>query len=332
MKLESSTGSRCAQRWAAFGTVCVVGLAAALASGAVASAASLVPVIVNPDTGGYTVGASAQIQLAEVYNGQTAVNGSSEPWGLDGYRISAETANATMEAKVTGSAITADSYVGLIDDNVGDIRGPEGNPQFTDAWFLVTPTSAAEIGGTVDLHLGLAWETYPTPGAMFDADAYVILDGFEGCCDDFPRLFRKNHQEVVSVQVGGIYKVGLWHSTEVLNGNLLSTASLYAGLEAPSDFAAADPRVPGDYNLDGMVNAVDYTMHRDAQDVGYDFMLDGDGSGALDHGDYDLWTTWYGVESPEGSSAAGVPEPESLLLLTLLASSLATRPGRMAAA
>lgn len=56
----------------------------------------------------------------------------------------------------------------------------------------------------------------------------------------------------------------------------------------------------GDYNTDGIVDAADYTVWRDAigQSVTPFSAADGDGNGVIDQGDYDVWRSTYGQTIP----------------------------------
>ncbi len=74
--------------------------------------------------------------------------------------------------------------------------------------------------------------------------------------------------------------------------------------------------VVGDYNLDGTVNAADYTVWQDTRGSTSNLAADGDGNGAIELADYDVWKTNFGNTAGSGSSSnAAVPEPTSLLLL-----------------
>jgi len=93
--------------------------------------------------------------------------------------------------------------------------------------------------------------------------------------------------------------------------------------------------VLGDYNLDGTVNAADYTVWQDTRGSTSNLAADGDGNGAIELADYDVWKTNFGYTAGSGSSSnAAVPEPISLLLLIGLTAfgmihrSLRVRPHR----
>ena len=54
------------------------------------------------------------------------------------------------------------------------------------------------------------------------------------------------------------------------------------------------PKLPGDYNRDGVVGAADYTIWRDTLGSTTDLRADGDGSGAVDMNDYIYWKDRFG--------------------------------------
>ncbi len=94
--------------------------------------------------------------------------------------------------------------------------------------------------------------------------------------------------------------------------------------------------MPGDYNLDGTVNAADYTVWRDSLGNG-NLVADGDFDGDVDADDYQMWATSYGfVRSGISSSSflqssVSVPEPTSLMLLATFTLCFGTRRKRLAA-
>jgi hypothetical protein len=76
------------------------------------------------------------------------------------------------------------------------------------------------------------------------------------------------------------------------------------------------PVLPGDYNGDGVVDAADYTVWRDAMASGATSLVnEGDSPGVIDEADYLVWKAHIGETAPSGAGAlAAVPEPASLVL------------------
>jgi hypothetical protein len=76
----------------------------------------------------------------------------------------------------------------------------------------------------------------------------------------------------------------------------------------------------GDYNDDGVVDAVDYTVWRNALDGGGTLENETESEGIVDELDYDAWKDNYGNSPPgTGGLTSRVPEPSAALLLLLAA-------------
>jgi hypothetical protein len=97
----------------------------------------------------------------------------------------------------------------------------------------------------------------------------------------------------------------------------------------------APPAVPGDYNGDGNVNAADYTVWRDTFSSTDDLRADGSGltagepDGVVDLLDYGFWVSQFGNGGGAAITAAGVPEPCSVILTIFACAALAIgRPRR----
>ncbi len=118
------------------------------------------------------------------------------------------------------------------------------------------------------------------------------------------------------------------------NINLTSTGTYFARVTGADDnvqlyqlqltAAALSMALVGDYNHDGVVDAADYSVWRDSLgETGSNLAADGNGNGRIDAADYSLWKSHFGMSSGIGSgSIAGggsVPEPASLVLLSLAA-------------
>lgn len=74
----------------------------------------------------------------------------------------------------------------------------------------------------------------------------------------------------------------------------------------------------GDYDRDGDVDTADYEYWRDSYGSTEDLLADGNNDGVVDAADYTIWRDAF---SASVSLATTVPEPSSLLLLSLLVSS-----------
>lgn len=78
---------------------------------------------------------------------------------------------------------------------------------------------------------------------------------------------------------------------------------------------------PGDYNNDGIVDAADYVVWRGLFGMsGLGLAADGNADNTVDFEDYNVWITHFGTGAGAGGGnlTARVPEPKSLLLLTVV--------------
>ena len=130
-------------------------------------------------------------------------------------------------------------------------------------------------------------------------------------------------------------------NSELVDGANVSLGELFdtaAAQDLTFRYAAvAGSAVPldGDYNGDGVVDAIDYAQWRDTlgDTVAAGEGADGNGDGTINTGDYDLWKANFGNEGgPIGvgvlttgfvryvtpsATAAGAPEPASAILVSL---------------
>lgn len=91
--------------------------------------------------------------------------------------------------------------------------------------------------------------------------------------------------------------------------------------------------LPGDYNLDGTVDIVDYNLWRDSLgETGTGLAADGDGNDVIDQADYDIWKLNFGNSTSltlaDSHNPQAVPEPATaMLLLSLFAVVVVSRVG-----
>jgi hypothetical protein len=120
-----------------------------------------------------------------------------------------------------------------------------------------------------------------------------------------------------------------------------STAAGFYSKEGSAEFAprlvvdallneVAPPVLAGDYNGDGIVDAVDYTVWRNNLGEGDESNINnaGDGLNGVDPADYDWWKQHYGDTAELGAgglASSAVPEPANVSLAILALSAFAFR-------
>jgi hypothetical protein len=96
------------------------------------------------------------------------------------------------------------------------------------------------------------------------------------------------------------------------NGSAPDLGAFETGVPAPA--------LPGDYNGDNVVDALDYTVWRDNLDASMELPND-ETPGTVDAGDYAVWKAHFGesLAGSGGASANSAPEPAGLVLLLIAA-------------
>ena len=133
--------------------------------------------------------------------------------------------------------------------------------------------------------------------------------------DGDPNNGWSTHVATIADANGKINFNGYYGDYNVTAGVYKATLSLIKGT---TDYPVSFNIGAGDYNLDGIVNAADYTVWRDTFGSTTDLRADGNNDGSVDDGDYATWVTNFGtVYVPGGAGAeatAAVPEPTTVIL------------------
>lgn len=101
---------------------------------------------------------------------------------------------------------------------------------------------------------------------------------------------------------------------------LYSTHSISLAVRPPGQSNVINP--VGDYNLDGVVNAADYTVWRDSVGSTTYFAADGNGDHIINELDYNIWKAHFGESYMFGGAALtnqSVPEPHSCWIAAITA-------------
>jgi surface-anchored protein len=173
-------------------------------------------------------------------------------------------------------------------------------------WSLDAVLSAP-LGGNISL-----WQTGfgGEPTAKF-----ASFDGIDTELDSFTQPIGGHDHYNWGFSKPGVYKVQLGASATRVGLGPVQGSAVFTFLVGDD----AIPPLAGDYNGDGMVDSVDYTVWRNALGAtGPGLPADGNNDHEVDAADYGVWKTNYGsVLSPPivFAAAVAVPEPSVLSLL-----------------
>lgn len=171
-----------------------------------------------------------------------------------------------------------------------------------DGYLVTSDSSSLDTGwDSLATTLGSGWtESNPASNHLGELN----LDG---------SLFLSGGS--LPISLGDLFNVG---GTQDLEFEFhLDGGDTITGVVEYGEFSVEPPFLPGDYNVDGVVDAADYSVYRD--NLGLDSAaLNGRGSGGpiVGPADYALWVASYGSVA-SSSIATAVPEPAALSVLAL---------------
>jgi hypothetical protein len=192
----------------------------------------------------------------------------------------------------------------------------------------VGPVVASQIKTSYGLFDSDAYDI-GLPGAP-DNEHYVGADQYLGIsvgwADVYPWWFAGQYIDVTGLPDGQY-----WLEAEVDPNNLLEESDETNNItRVLVNLVVPEPTImPGDYNLDDVVNAADYIVWRKmlGREVPRGTRADGDGNGVIDMPDLDVWTSQFG-RIAAGGAAGTVPEPSLTSLLLMLGACGLRRRGR----
>ena len=293
----------------------------------------------SDDPGGRNLGMTVGIYA---YNGTGAFTPADDTdvRGADGVTL-LDSATFTIASSTAGGQELTDVLASLDISAAGSqqlfLRFNSYLPGSTDAWptldnvrlvLMGGPETVAiegdltlEAGSIVDFDIagsGIA-DSLEIGGALTVEDGFVLQVNLSGGVDissleagDSWDLFDFASASGTFDQADFLLPSGLasdlaWDTTNLLVDGTLAIVSAV---------------LSGDFNNDGIVDLADYTLWRNNLGNAESSLADGstNGSGVVDAADYLLWKANFGTSLGSGalgSSQANVPEPSSLVLLTL---------------
>lgn len=189
--------------------------------------------------------------------------------------------------------------------------------------FPGQPGGTNSIGPSITSLTGLQNAPWGTESLLFSTGATVASGTFAaGATPDFGATLSQ-YEGSVFTSLGTIVSPGA------------STLDIDFTTEVRSNLQFGVPT--GDYNADGVVDAEDYTVWRDANGTSVTPLsgADGNGDGQVDQADRLVWAGNYGLTlaaalgGPSALGATAIPEPAAAFLALLAALPAATR-GRKA--
>lgn len=185
--------------------------------------------------------------------------------------------------------------------------------EFRQSWIMI----GTESWG--DSFLGEVWfSEAPTPEGPWE-NAVKVTTHDRGSTGDYTFYNPTSHP--FFDQEGGryIYFEGTYTNTFSGNSNqtpLYDYNQIMYGLDLgriPNLF----PRLTGDYNRDGEVDAADYVVWRSAMSGDLNLAADGSGDGLINAADYGVWRSHFGATAASATGAQTIPEPSCCCLLVI---------------
>jgi V8-like Glu-specific endopeptidase len=225
---------------------------------------------------------------------------------------------------IVGFGSTGTGLTGAQSNSAGTKRA--GNNTVDIAGVQTTPGSSVSIGHERMLAIDFDQPGNPSASTLGNSTP-LNLEYLAAPGDSGGGLF---------IEVGGEWLLaGVTSLTSTLDGSVNSDYGDRAAFTRVSQFVSwiddvissnspfVLPPLAGDYNLDGVVDAADYVVWRDALgQSGIGLSGDGNQDGVVNLDDFSIWKSNFGEISGVGSGAmeefstgATVPEPSALILI-----------------
>src|SRR4051794_40739063 len=219
--------------------------------------------------------------------------------------IAANVLIAVLTFLAAGARANWDDFIVQVDPRApttNDKLNVRAYRNFGDTGYVVLDQSISNDGNQIGVKV-LIQDEHSRPGYAF---ADVVLP------------YGANFQNVGPLAAGNYQlnaQMFLTPWPQTTGGQLIASGSLEFSV---ADFVSPS-RLAGDYNDDGVVDAIDYTVWRNH--LGQSMTLPNDATpGTVTQADYDVWRANFRNQSGSGAGATvTVPEPAAMVLLLLAA-------------
>jgi len=277
-----------------------------------------------------TAGSGGAATLSASAGAYVAVGNSIQVFDQGTINVAAGGSVAVGQGNPEAAPSTLHVYAGASLRGTGHVQGNVINqgliaPGNSPGTLTISGNYTQSAGASLSIEIGGT-----TPGAQYDV---LSVTGNAAITPG----------AALNVSLVGGFIPSAGHSFEILSvgGNLsgafstVSLPSLAAGfmwdtsqLSLAGTLSVTAAGVAGDYNVDGVVNAADYTIWRNH--LGHTFPLSNENPNAITPGvvdaeDYAFWKSRYGVTAGSGSAAnslAVIPEPTTVVLLIMAATGM----------
>lgn len=228
--------------------------------------------------------------------------------------------NSYVEGRVDfvygkGTAYFEDSTLYAVGGGYLTAQGRESAAETNGYVFKNTTITGSASAGSV--YLGRPWQAYSRTvfidskmGPLINAAGWQTWSGTNHLTSYFAEY---NSRDLNGNPINTSQRVNWSHQLTAAEAEQFSKENWLSGADDWSPLVFAIPALPGDYNDDGVVDAADYVVWRDAADAGSLLVNEAASPGVTDDEDYAVWTYYYGRRL--AGSAVSVPEPAAISLL-----------------
>lgn len=228
--------------------------------------------------------------------GTVTVTGSGSTWTNSSYLAVGHFGTGTLNINNSG-IVTAGA----------ETRVSSGSTLSINGGSLTTGEYEQKAGGTLQFNLDVGID-----GSIYSeltASGIATIDGtLDVNCSGTEISLGDRFDILTASSVNGTF---VTETLPSLSGNI-ELAVVYMPTTVT---LVATPELAGDFNIDGTVDAADYTVWRDSLGSATNLIADANLNAIVDSADYGIWKANFGNSLPTASSIASIPEPTGILFL-----------------